>query len=321
MTFMKRSNTLRKIYPAFSILCSWFLLWSCSEGPTPGPMSPIKLSEKPSTPAQTPQPSRTGTVRPVNRLAKREGLSLAKSGYNSALVVQLLEEVRDELDAIVANNPNSPGVSKLKSSIKEIGDALNTLSGNTDADDDDVEDDDADESNDKRVLKDINKAKIRIDDAVAKGDLLAAQGAQFKNQLAEIENQINLGFSPASDFRGLSKSLWIKKTHGGMIKFAGHSIAVPKYATKVDAEFSINISANDYITADFGPDGWFDKEVSVTISYKDADLTGIDPTKLTLAWYDESAGQWIDLGGVVDLVKKTVTAKAWHFTQYTLSTK
>ena len=318
---MKRSNPFRKIYPAFSILCSWFLLWSCSEGPTPGPMSPIKLSEKPSTPAQTPQPSQTGTVRPINRLAKRESLSLAKSGYNRDKVLQELQIVSEELQHIVNNNFYSSVAYVLDDAVKKIDDAAKKLENPSWANNTWDDDENTNDKNDTKVLRRIKNAKDKIQDAINKQLLLPAQGNQFLAQLTAIENQINDGYSPAHDYRGQSKELWIKRTYGGMIKLGGHSIEVPKYATKQDANFSISIAPNDYITADFGPDGWFDQQVTVTISYKDADLTGVDPRKLTLAWYDESAGQWVDLGGVVDLVKKTVTAKAWHFTQYTLSTK
>lgn len=298
-----------------------FLVWSCSEGPAPGPMSPSGSASKRTLSPQ----SATGTVRPVQRLANRASHSLAKSGYNRDKVLHELEIVRDEMQAIVDNNPFSSVAGLLSDAVRRTDDAARKLEnptwggwGGDDWDDDKEQDDD---KSDKKALVRIKKAKDKIQEAINRQLLLPAQGNQFLGQLIEIENQINNGYSAAHDYRGQSKSLWIKRSYGGMIKFAGHSIDVPKYATKQDAEFSINISPNDYITVDFGPDGWFDQQVTVTISYKDADLTGVDPSKLTLAWYDESTGQWVDLGGVVDLVHKTVTAKAWHFTQYTISTK
>jgi hypothetical protein len=42
---------------------------------------------------------------------------------------------------------------------------------------------------------------------------------------------------------------------------------------------------------------------------------------LTLAWYDETTGQWIDVGGTVNKKKKYVKVKINHFTQYTLSVR
>jgi hypothetical protein len=232
---------------------------------------------------------------------------LAKSGYNIAKVQQELHAVCDELQAIVDNRPGKAVEDKLIDVLKEANDALVKLQKKP--------------ADDKGALDKIKKTKDKLQDAINKWLLLPWQGTQFMNQLAAVEEQIQTGVSPDDDCRGRSKSLWIRRSYGGLISFGGHSIRVPKYATKQDAQFSISISPNDYITVDFGPDGWFDQPVIVTISYKDADLTGIDPRKLTLAWYDDSTGQWIDLGGVVDLVNKTVTAKSWHFTQYTISTK
>lgn len=305
---MKCSYWLRKITPIIFLIGTWLLV-SCSEEPASGPISPINPADKLNSTKQTPNPSTTGTVRPVNRLESSSPKALAKSGYNETKVLRQLEEVRDELKAIVDNNPGSYLVYKINSAISETNGAIAKLQYSSSA------------YGDAYVLYKINKAMSRIQDAINLNQLPSAHGEDFISQYTDIENQIRGGSSPNNDSRGSSKSLWIKRTYGGLIAFCGHSIKVPKYATKQDAEFSINISPNDYITVDFGPDGWFDQDVTVTISYAEADLSSIDPTKLTLAWYDESAGQWIDHGGTVDLIKKTVTAKTSHFTQYTIATK
>jgi hypothetical protein len=301
---MLRYNWFRHLFSAIALSSTLLFVASCSEGPAPGPISPINLDSRRLAPKQTSDQSSSNTVRPVQRLVSR---SLAKSGYNIAKVQQELQAVCDELAAIVDNRPGKAVEDKLSDVLKEAHGALAKLRRVP--------------PDDRSALYKIDRAKDRLQEAIYKRLLLPAQGEQFINQFAAVEEQIQTGVSPDGDCRGRSKYLWIKRNYGGMIKFGGHSIDVPKYATKQDAEFSISISPNDYITVEFGPDGWFDQPVIVTISYKDADLTAIDPAKLTLAWYDESAGQWIDLGGVVDVVNKTVTAKAWHFTQYTISTK
>ena len=302
---MKRSNWFRQIAPTIFLIGSLLFVWSCSEEPAPGPISPINPADKLTSSKQTPNQS---TVRPVNRLESGYN-ALAKSGYNTARVLQLLEEVRDELKAIADNNPGTYLAYKLNSAVSETNGAMTTLSFTSS------------DNGDSYALYKIYRAKARVEETINYGLLTSAHGGQFISQYTAIENQIRTGSSPSSDCRGSSKSLWIKRTYGGLIAFCGHSIKVPKYANRQDATFSINISRNDYITVDFGPDSWFDQEVTVTISYKDADLTGIDLSKLTLAWYDESTGQWIDIGGTVDLVKKTVTAKTKHFTEYTISTR
>lgn len=295
---------LRQIAPSFSLIATLLLVWSCSEGPAPSPISPSANANKSNSSPQA--GAAVSTLRPVKRLAKSTQ-SLAKAGYNVDKVERELQAVVDELEGIVSKGPGRFVEDRLDDAAKEASDArLKILRMPTD---------------DKGALDKIRRATDRVQDAMYRGYLLWPQGMQFIEQLDAIDKQIRYGVYQDRDHRGERKELWVRRSYGGMIKFAGHSIDVPKYATKQDAEFSITISRNDYITVDFGPDGWFDQQVTVTISYENADLSGIDPNKLTLAWFDERTQQWVDHGGVVDLVKKTVTAKAWHFTQYTLSAK
>lgn len=299
---MTRSNRLREILFTASLIGSLFLA-SCSQEPGSGPLSPSNAVGK-RREANTNVAPAANTVRPVQRLAQR---SLSKSGYNVAKVQQDLQTVYAEIKGIVDKRPGWWTEAQLNDVLKEIHEALLNLQKSP--------------ADDNGALSKIAKAKSEMQEAIYRRILPAAHGAQFIAQLAEIETQVQNGTHASGDYRGQKKSLWIKRSYGGFIGFGGHSIDVPKYAAKYDAQFFIDISRNDYITVDFGPDGWFDQQVTVTISYADADLTGIDPSKLTLAWFDESAGQWIDHGGTVDLIKKTVTAKAWHFTQYTISAK
>ncbi|GEM_PF-4745754 len=312
---MERQHRIRSLfYAAYLTIVALFAI-SCSDAPTPGPISPINPAGKQLSDKAAPDQSTSNTVRPVNRLKSSGVHSLAKVGYNRDKVVQDLQAVRDELKAIADNNPGTYLAYKLYDVVKEANIAIAKLTFTRSGEEDD------DDGDDKKVLDKIKKAKDKLQEVVDRRLLLAEQGEQFMSQFIEVEEQIRNGSSPSGDYRGRSKSLWIRPNYGGLIAFAGHSIRVPKYATKQDAEFSINISRDDYITVDFGPDGYFYQYVTVTISYKDADLTGIDPKRLTLAWYDETLGQWIDLGGVVDVVKKTVTARTNHFTQYTISMK
>jgi len=318
---MKHNPWIRPFfYAAYLTIVALFAV-SCSEAPNPGPISPINPPGKQLSAKETPDQSTANTIRPVKRLENTSRHSLAKSGYNRDKVLQELQAVRDEVKAIADNNPGTSVAYKLYEVVKEANGAIANLTITRSEDDDDDEEDDDDDGDDKRALDKIKRAKDKLQEAINRRLLLAEQGEQFMNQFVETEEQIRNGYSPSGDYRGRSKSLWISRNQGGLIKFGGHSVSVPKYATKQDAQFSISISPNDYITVDFGPDGWFDQYVTVTISYKDANLAGIDPRRLTLAWYDETLGQWIDLGGVVDVVKKTVTAKTNHFTQYTISMK
>ncbi len=115
---------------------------------------------------------------------------------------------------------------------------------------------------------------------------------------------------------------------GGRLEFCGHKMSVPYGALSERKEMSITILPSEKLDVsfalpklEFGADGWFKKPVTITISFEDADLSGIDPAELSISWFDEDAQEWVDLGGEVDFRKKTVTVEVWHFTQYSLSAR
>jgi len=116
-----------------------------------------------------------------------------------------------------------------------------------------------------------------------------------------------------------TESASIVALEGGRLKNGPHKMDVPPKALKYDTQMYIAVQDNDYIEVDFGPDGWFEAPIKITMSYEEGDLDGSDPSTLALNWYDESTGEWVKVGGVVDQRRKTVTADVWHFTQYTLS--
>jgi hypothetical protein len=125
----------------------------------------------------------------------------------------------------------------------------------------------------------------------------------------------------ANGFGGTASKV-MSSSSGGSLSYAGHTMQVPKYAfSEQQKEFYITDVYSDWIQADYGPNGWFLEPVKITISYADADLRNVDIKKLTIAWYSEMLGTWIDVGGTVDRVNMTISAYVWHFTQYTISTK
>ena len=69
---------------------------------------------------------------------------------------------------------------------------------------------------------------------------------------------------------------------------------------------------------DFQPSGaTFDPPIELTFSYDPADIPeGVAEEDLVLAYYDEAAGEWIELEGVVDPVANTITAPVDHFTAF-----
>jgi hypothetical protein len=114
----------------------------------------------------------------------------------------------------------------------------------------------------------------------------------------------------------------ITASSGGTVSINELSISIPNGAVSSDMNISINCNDDLYLQADFGPDGTqFNKSATITVSYANADMSGITATDLSISWFDPNAGEWIDLGGTVNTKAKTVSAQVWHFTEYTLSTR
>jgi len=122
----------------------------------------------------------------------------------------------------------------------------------------------------------------------------------------------------ATETKTTSKS--ITTTSGGTVTVNDFSISIPPGAVSSEKNISINCNSDEYLQADFGPDGTqFNLPATLAISYANADMTGITPVNLSISWFDPNQGKWIDLGGTVNTKAKTVSVQVWHFTEYTLS--
>lgn len=117
---------------------------------------------------------------------------------------------------------------------------------------------------------------------------------------------------------------------GGYLALCDYEMAVPRGALTQAREMSIRIIENDgnYYEvdfkphlADFGADGTFKRPVKIAIQFSHADLAGIDPASLTMVWYDEASGEWIEVNSEVDLRGSKIVASVWHFTQYSIATR
>jgi hypothetical protein len=71
---------------------------------------------------------------------------------------------------------------------------------------------------------------------------------------------------------------------------------------------------------EFGPHGTvFNKPVRVALSYRTADLTGVDENKLQMFYFNEETGIWELIGGRVDTEKKKIIVQLKHFSRYALA--
>jgi len=106
---------------------------------------------------------------------------------------------------------------------------------------------------------------------------------------------------------------------GGVVSLLDVTLKIPPLALDSNTLISIDIPDINLYVYDFGPDGLqFNKPATMIISYKYADMNGVDESKIRLAWWDEGAGKWSDMPCVVDPVENTVTGPVYHFSSYGL---
>jgi hypothetical protein len=106
---------------------------------------------------------------------------------------------------------------------------------------------------------------------------------------------------------------------GGQLTLFDVVLDVPPGAFPVDTTYSINIPDINVFYNEFGTDGLvFDVPVTVTMSYRNADLSGVDESTIRIGWWDESNRKWVDMKCTVDRENQTVTGQLYHFSAYAL---
>lgn len=97
------------------------------------------------------------------------------------------------------------------------------------------------------------------------------------------------------------------------------SLIIPPLAVNNDTLYSISIPDPAQFYNEFGTHGLqFNVPVTVIMSYRDADLGGVDESSIRLAWFDEYYQAWRDMPCVVDQNNKIVTGELSHFSSYGL---
>jgi hypothetical protein len=105
---------------------------------------------------------------------------------------------------------------------------------------------------------------------------------------------------------------------GGRLELLDVVLDVPPGAVPSDTLFSIFIPDDDLFYNEFGTHGLvFDVPVTVTMSYRDADLSSVDETTIRIAWHNGD-GVWEDVECTLDLDNRLVTAQLSHFSAYGL---
>lgn len=111
----------------------------------------------------------------------------------------------------------------------------------------------------------------------------------------------------------------IPSATGGQVQLLDVTLTVPAGAVSNDTTFSIRIPDINSFYNEFGADGLvFNVPVTVTMSYRDADLSDVNEDHIRIAWQNPKTGAFESMACTVDKVNKTVTGQLYHFSAYAL---
>lgn len=124
--------------------------------------------------------------------------------------------------------------------------------------------------------------------------------------------------------KGFQQSEWIDNNGGtlsiGDEKHGISKIVIPANAVDQDVLITFSWESTDLLVAQFSPHGiTFDEPVRLELSYKDADLTGVNEDGLKIYYYNEDTGVWELIGDEVDKTKKIVVGYTNHFSRYAVA--
>ncbi len=106
---------------------------------------------------------------------------------------------------------------------------------------------------------------------------------------------------------------------GGVLQLLDVTLEVPPGAVPNDTLFSIDIPDLMVFYNEFGTSGLvFQKPVKVTMSYRTADLSGVDESTIRIGWYNVRTGSFQNVDCEIDFANKTVTGYLNHFSAYAL---
>ena len=299
-------NLMKKLSLTLAMAGCLVAMTSCSESSMPGGLAPTDISDQQSGTPRNEGRVLVNGIKPVK--AKATGLAIKGSYATSAVSevqaslqtiveeLQLLEKGRANLDYLTTIRVTRLGVSRALRFLKQRSPQPNDLT---------------------QCRETLERTKNFLSNAVSNGTVAADKGALLLDQLESI--WLAVGQEEHDACRGTNNSTWINKFTGGEIEHCGHGMQVPSHALPESKNMSISVLDSDDVIVDFGPDGWFNRPVTIRLNIIATDLAGIDPDKLLLAWYDEEAGFWYGVNTRVDLENMTLTARVWHFTRYTLS--
>jgi len=111
----------------------------------------------------------------------------------------------------------------------------------------------------------------------------------------------------------------ISGDNGGQLVLFDVVLDIPPGALPADTLYSIEIPDINVFFNNFGTNGLeFDEPVTVTMSYRGADLSGVDESTIRIGWWDEDNGVWVNMECQLDQANQTVIGELHHFSAYAL---
>lgn len=106
---------------------------------------------------------------------------------------------------------------------------------------------------------------------------------------------------------------------GGQLVLFDVILEVPAGAVSNDTLFTIDIPDINVFYNEFGTNGLvFDVPVKITMSYRDADLSGVNVSTIRIGWFNRSTGLFEDVVCDIDYDTQTVVGYVDHFSAYAL---
>ena len=159
--------------------------------------------------------------------------------------------------------------------------------------------------------------------------LNAITAPQEKIQIAEDELNILKSKSGISLQKRFVRSWYVALGDYGWA-FVGDEIHgrcylyFPPYAMSQASVVKIDWESTGFLEggAEFSPHGTqFNSPLTLWISYKDADLTGVDEENLKIWYFNDQLNVWELIGDVVDTENKMVGGLLDHFSRYAIGTE
>jgi len=126
-------------------------------------------------------------------------------------------------------------------------------------------------------------------------------------------------------YRGLDEGVYTEQIvsagEGGVVTLLDVELHFPPKALDNDTLISISIPDPAVFFNDFGTNGLqFNVPVMVVMSYRDADLSGIDENTIKIAWHNDYNDTWDIIDCTINPFDKTVVGFVSHFSAYALIT-